>query len=93
VISDDWGVTALGVRGRIDNQVKIRGHRVEPAEAEMALLEHRDVREASVIAFEAEPGNSRLVAHVAPHKLAASSIGGRERYRLPIIWRGPAEQA
>jgi amino acid adenylation domain-containing protein/FkbM family methyltransferase len=73
----------LEFRGRIDNQVKIRGHRVEPAEPEMALLEHRGVREASVIASEAEPGNSRLVAYVAPHKLAAPSVGGRERYRLP----------
>ncbi len=73
----------LEFQGRIDNQVKIRGHRVEPAETESALLEHRGVREAAVIASEAQPGNSRLVAYVAPHRLAAPSIGGRERYRLP----------
>src|SRR5260370_28419160 len=73
----------LEFQGRIDNQVKIRGHRVEPAETESALLEHRGVREASVMAIETEPGNSRLVAYVAPHTLAAPSIGGRRRYRLP----------
>ena len=74
---------ALEFQGRIDNQVKIRGHRVEPAETESALLEHPDVREVSVIARADQPGNSRLVAYVAPHKLAAPTIGGRERYRLP----------
>jgi amino acid adenylation domain-containing protein/FkbM family methyltransferase len=73
----------LEFRGRIDNQVKIRGHRVEPAEVESALLESRGVREAAVIAAEVEPGNSRLVAYVAPHRLAARWIDGRERYRLP----------
>lgn len=73
----------LEFQGRIDNQVKIRGHRVEPAETESALLEHRSVREAAVIAREDQPGNSRLVAYVAPHRLAAPTIGGRERYRLP----------
>lgn len=73
----------LEFQGRIDNQVKIRGHRVEPAETESALLEHRGVREASVVAVETEPGNSRLVAYVSPHTLAAPSINGRERYRLP----------
>ncbi len=73
----------LEFQGRIDNQVKIRGHRVEPAETESALLEHRGVREAAVIASEDQPGNSRLVAYVAPHRLAAPSIGGRERYLLP----------
>src|SRR5260370_12067923 len=72
----------LEFQGRIDNQVKIRGHRVEPAETESVLLEHRGVREASVIAIETEPGNSRLVAYVAPHTFAAPSIGGSERYRL-----------
>ena len=73
----------LEFQGRIDNQTKIRGHRVEPAETESALLEHKGVREVVVIASEEQPGNSRLVAYVAPHDVAARLIGGRERYKLP----------
>jgi FkbM family methyltransferase len=73
----------LEFQGRIDNQAKIRGHRVEPAETESALLEHRGVREVAVIVGENQAGNSRLIAYVAPHKVAAPTIGGRERYRLP----------
>jgi amino acid adenylation domain-containing protein/FkbM family methyltransferase len=73
----------LEFQGRIDNQVKIRGHRVEPAEIENSLLEHGSVREVAVIASEDQPGNARLVAYVAPQRAAASSISGRERYRLP----------
>lgn len=73
----------LEFQGRIDNQAKIRGHRVEPGETESALLEHRGIREAAVIVSEEQPGNCRLVAYVAPHKIATPTIGGRERYRLP----------
>ena len=73
----------LEFKGRIDNQTKIRGHRVEPAETESVLLEHKGVREVVVIAREDQPGNSRLVAYVAPQDLAAPVINGRERYRLP----------
>ncbi|MCU1268102.1 MAG: hypothetical protein JWM21_4420 [Acidobacteria bacterium] len=73
----------LEFQGRIDNQVKIRGHRVEPAETESALLEQKGVREVAVLATENEPGNFRLVAYVALQPLAAVVLGGRERYRLP----------
>src|SRR5205085_11560362 len=49
--------------GRADDQVKVRGYRVEPAEVESALLDHPDVAEATVIAT-AVDGDRRLAAYL-----------------------------
>ncbi|WP_084598079.1 non-ribosomal peptide synthetase [Micromonospora chokoriensis] len=49
--------------GRADDQLKIRGYRVEPGEVERALTRHRDVQEVAVLAS-GSGDNKHLVAFV-----------------------------
>ena len=52
--------------GRADQQVKMRGYRVELGEIEAALREHPAIREAAVIARAAGTADARLLAYLVP---------------------------
>lgn len=52
--------------GRTDDQIKVAGCRIEPAEIEAALSSHPSVKETIVIATAGAFGNASLLAYVVP---------------------------
>ncbi len=66
---------AVEFLGRADAQVKIRGHRVEPREVELALERHPDVREAVVVSHVDRRGEAVLAAHVVLRERAPAVDG------------------
>ncbi|AOS64065.1 non-ribosomal peptide synthase/amino acid adenylation enzyme [Actinoalloteichus hymeniacidonis] len=63
-----WRVDGnLEFLGRVDDQLKVRGYRIEPAEVEAALAAHPDIAAASATGWTDDLGRSRLVGYVVPH--------------------------
>ncbi|MBW5440514.1 amino acid adenylation domain-containing protein [Bradyrhizobium canariense] len=61
--------------GRMDHQVKIRGHRVELGEIEAMVMRHPAVQEAVVVAREDTSGDRRLIGYVRPTVSSAALEG------------------
>ncbi|HTC90734.1 MAG TPA: MupA/Atu3671 family FMN-dependent luciferase-like monooxygenase [Bryobacteraceae bacterium] len=66
--------------GRVDHQVKIRGHRIELGEIEAALCQHPTIQEAIVSAVEHPAEGSALVAYLV--KRGATSAQPAELRRF-----------
>ena len=69
--------------GRVDQQVKLRGFRVELGEVEEALRAHTAVRDCVVTTAEILPGDMRLVAYVV-HEGNASANSEELRRHLRV---------
>jgi amino acid adenylation domain-containing protein len=79
--------------GRLDSQIKLQGHRIEPGEIEAVLGEHPDIADAAVTVGTTPNGRHLLVGHVAGREgLQASDCEAFLRAKLPAymvpgIWR------
>ena len=69
--------------GRIDEQVKIRGHRIELGEIESRLLEHPSVEEAVLVARRDEAGHSFLAAYLTGQSVADADLRRHLSETLP----------
>ncbi|MAM88881.1 MAG: non-ribosomal peptide synthetase [unclassified Hahellaceae] len=69
----------LSFLGRVDHQVKIRGHRVELGEIERLLAGHSQVREAVVIA-RAHASGTQLVGYITAQAGPAPSVQALQAY-------------
>jgi amino acid adenylation domain-containing protein len=59
---------------RLDNQVKVRGCRVEPGEIEAVLRHHSDVREVAVAVQDRGGNDPQLVAYLVPRGDQSPSV-------------------
>src|SRR5579871_4290087 len=82
-----WRDGVLEFLGRMDNQVKVRGYRIEPGEIEAAIQELSWIIDAAVITQEDQSGQKRLVAYVVtkeqPVMPDASDLREQLQHRLP----------
>jgi D-alanine--poly(phosphoribitol) ligase subunit 1 len=77
----------LWFQGRVDNQVKIRGHRIELEEIDLAVQSIPDVRRAISVVVAGADGGEIAVAYVADRAVLAEEVFALCREKLPPYMR------
>jgi amino acid adenylation domain-containing protein len=76
----------LSCLGRIDQQIKLRGYRIEPGEIEARLAQHPAIRESVVVLADDGVGDKCLAAYIVARDarlLDLSALRAHLRQRLP----------
>ncbi|MEV7124363.1 non-ribosomal peptide synthetase, partial [Kitasatospora griseola] len=76
---------SIEFHGRIDDQVKVRGHRVELGEIESVVTADPRVHSARVVLSRDDRGDDRIVAYVVPSDREIAPEASEE---LVAMWRG-----
>ncbi|MFG2330903.1 AMP-binding protein [Streptomyces sp. NPDC048604] len=71
-------------RGRLDQQVKVRGHRVEIGEVEAVFRRHPQVVDVAVVPVPAEGGETELAAAYAGREVEPEAFDAWLRDRVPL---------
>ncbi|HTB01910.1 MAG TPA: amino acid adenylation domain-containing protein [Bradyrhizobium sp.] len=85
VREDEQGL--LWFQGRVDNQVKIRGHRIELEEIDLAVQSIPDVQRAVAVVLAGTDGGEIAVAYIANRPVTAEEVQVVCRQKLPAYMR------
>ncbi|MDO8223682.1 surfactin non-ribosomal peptide synthetase SrfAA [Bacillus cabrialesii] len=86
-----WVNGGIEYIGRIDQQVKVRGYRIELSEIEVQLAQLSDVQDAAVTAVKDKGGNTAIAAYVTPETADIEALKSALKetlpdYMIPSFW-------
>ncbi|MEC0423942.1 amino acid adenylation domain-containing protein, partial [Bacillus subtilis] len=86
-----WTGGGIEYIGRIDQQVKVRGYRIELSEIEVQLAQLSEVQDAAVTAVKDKGGNTAIAAYVTPEIADIEALKSALKetlpdYMIPAFW-------